>query len=74
MKCRIRGVQKDSCVNKWRRCELLLLSGARRSLSFDERESVGLAFVLCYLFLVLALVNEACRCDTQNLGQIEVFG
>lgn len=31
MKCRIRGVQKDSCVNNWRRCELLLLSGARHS-------------------------------------------
>ncbi len=35
------------------------------------RETVGLAFVLCCLFLVLALVNEAYRRYTQNM---EVFG
>lgn len=55
--------QASSCFENWR--------DAR---SVGESETVGLAFVLRCLFLVLALSNETCKRYTQNLGLMEVFG
>lgn len=46
-----------SCVDNWQ--DVSCYCSLRCSWSVDEKETVGLAFVLCSLFLVLGLVNEA---------------